>query len=296
MSLARRDSAIKLISWNVNSVRMRMPILKRIIEQEKPELLLLQELKCTDSKFPPIDGYHSYVFGQKSYNGVAILSKYPLKEVERFGEEARGIKGVLDDICIMCVYVPCGGGGADKYDYKRRFLMETIEWIGKMRGKYDKVVIGGDFNVALTDADVEYPEEYTGSVLCRPDVRSLMEKVMELVTDVIHVQNESHEIDPTVRARVIDPGAEWREYQTIPKWAVEKAMRSSDAQQKNPFTWWDYRSPNKGLRIDYVLSSGIRAEQKILGDYRRMGFMHCNEGKEELTKPSDHVPIVAIVG
>jgi exodeoxyribonuclease-3 len=176
---------IKVVSWNVNSVRIRMPIVWKLIEEEDPDVILLQELKCLDIKFPKIEGYHCYVFGQKAYNGVAILSKKPLKDIERFGVEARGIKGVLGDLCIMCVYVPCGDGGIDKYDYKRRFLSETIEWIAAMRARYEKVVIGGDFNVAITDADVEYPEEYVGSVVCRPDVRSLMDKITELVSDVI---------------------------------------------------------------------------------------------------------------
>ena len=281
---------LKIISWNVNSIRARLPILELLLKKEQPDVLLLQETKCTNERFPKIPGYHKALFGQKSYNGVAILSKKPLKDIEYFEKDARCIKAMLDDLCLMSVYIPCGEGGIEKYDYKRRFLLETINWVAQMREKHSKLVIGGDFNVAMTDADVEFPERFTGSVLCRPDVRTMMSKLMEIVSDNFWDESDADEVD-----MVEQPPN--RISQIFADMEKEKAVKKTPLSpvEKNPFTWWDYRTPYRGLRIDYIFSAGVRAEQKILKEYRKMEIREFRDEKEEIVKPSDHAPILARV-
>jgi exodeoxyribonuclease-3 len=293
--MINKSTNLKIISWNVNSIRARMPILELLLEKEQPDVLLLQETKCTDERFPKIPGYHRAVFGQKSYNGVAILSKKPLKDVECFDKDARCIKATLDDLCLMSVYIPCGEGGIEKYDYKRRFLLETINWVAQMREKHSKLVIGGDFNVAMTDADVEFPERFTGSVLCRPDVRGMMSNLMEIVSDNFWNEADTGEADVAQQASngvselFADVFADAQREQ------MAKKAPPILLTEKNPFTWWDYRTPYRGFRIDYIFSAGVRAEQKVLKEYRKMEIKEFREGKEEVVKPSDHAPILARV-
>lgn len=288
-------SGMKVISWNINSVRARLPMLKMLIDKEQPDVILLQETKCTNERFPNIPGYHKALFGQKSYNGVAILSKKPLKEVESFGENARCIKAMYEDLCLMSIYIPCGEGGIEKYDYKRRFLTDAIGWIAEIREKYTKVIIGGDFNVAMTDADVEFPEKFTGSVLCRPDVRNMMSKLTEIVTDIQHNEYDKEKnIKENKMTAIITKDADSESANQDNLAAEMQINRNQKALiSKNSFTWWDYRTPNRGFRIDYIFSAGIKAEQKVLREYRRLELREFKDGKEEIIKPSDHAPIFA---
>ena len=233
---------MKCVSWNVNSVRIRIPSIFKLIMEENPDVILLQEIKCIDSSFPidAFPGYNCIVFGQKSYNGVAIIIKaniktYGVQKIEIAGvPDARYLQVQCDHATFVSVYVPCGGGSIDKLNYKIRFLDELAVVLKLI--DTNKVIVGGDFNVAIEDVDVQYPTMYLDTVLCIPQVRSRMQKI-------------------------IDHG-----------FIDHKNMLGI-------FTWWDYRRPYHGLRLDYILTRDVDNTQYALQNYRR------------LLKPSDHVPV-----
>ena len=233
---------MKIVSWNINSVRIRQPFIQKLLQEEVPDVFLLQELKCPEDKFPDqfFPNYNCIVFGQKSYNGVGVLlnSKIEYKLVEKLelaGPGARYLQVELENLTLISVYVPCGG---TDFDYKLRFLDALYEKLSSITNSM--VIVGGDFNVAVTDIDVQYPEAYREGVLCRPEVRTRMQKIIDL--------------------GFID--------------SVEKP---------GVFSWWDYRRPFNGLRLDYILTRNISATQKILTGYRRLNL----DGKG----PSDHAPV-----
>jgi exodeoxyribonuclease III len=251
----------KYICWNVNSIRSRLPIVKKLINEEKPDVLMLQELKCLNKDFPfdAFPEYTCHVYGQKTYNGVGILLKnYPnVDSVENIdlcnNGDARCIKVVIDDTCIVCIYVPCGASSEEKYKYKVTFLHETKKLLESLIVKHEKLIVAGDFNVALTDMDVQNVEMFKDSVLCTSDVRQMMKEIIDLgLNDFMN--------------------------------------KTSD---KNPFTWWDYRMPNVGLRIDYILSRNLIGNQEVLSKYRKMNIKEFPINAKMIeTKPSDHAPVV----
>lgn len=233
---------MKIVAWNVNSVRMRLPLIEHLIKEHNPDVILLQETKCTNEFFPTeffaTYEYHLAIHGQKSYNGVAIISKYPIENVKynlNTSNEARYIEGRTNGYNVASIYVPCGGQSEQAYIYKQEFL----GYVANRWKNSDSAIIGGDFNVAISDHDVQTPAKWIGNVLCTPAVRACMQQIFE-----------SGFVDHHPIAH------------------------------KNDFTWWDYRMPNEGLRIDYVLSKNIQGKLQTLQEYRRMH------------KPSDHVPVM----
>lgn len=253
---------LKAGTWNVNSIKVRLTRLVPFLEREKLDFLCLQELKCEESAFP-FDalmeiGYHAAVFGQKTYNGVAILSKKPLTHVQNGfgdGEEdpaARMIGCVNEDgIYFYSAYVPNGQEvGADKYFYKLKWLERFRNYFRTKHTEADKVIVAGDFNVAPEDRDVHDPELWRGKILCSDRERKRLRDFEALgYTDL------------------------FRKFEARPGF----------------YTWWDYRNlgfqKNLGLRIDMIYASNTLANHCDRVDLFR------EERKGE--KPSDHIPVVA---
>ena len=246
----------RYVAWNVNSIRARLPIVEKFVEEFEPDVLMLQEIKCMKESFPysAFPGYNSIVYGQKSYNGVAVLvsKKYSVFEAEPIDtgpKDVRMLKVNTELGCFISVYVPNGAGSVEREEFKKSFLRKIATVVNECRG--DRLVIGGDFNVALTDEDVQFPtKDRLESVLCREDFRAEMRHMLE-------------------------------------KCAL------NDYLGEGRYTWWDYREPYKGLRIDYVLSRGVPGLQSVIAKYRRMKLeIFDEESKLFLVGPSDHAPVV----
>lgn len=252
---------MKIMSWNVNSVRAREARLIEVLRRHQPDALCLQELKTTDDGFPfeavEAEGYHAVTHGQKTYNGVAILTRAPASEVIRNMDDgvadpqARLISALVGGVQVISVYVPNGDTvGSDKWAYKRQWLDRLARWLEIHADPSKPVALCGDFNVAIEDRDVSDMARWGGSVLCVPDIRAAMQRVLDWgLTD-------------TFRLHVADAGKH---------------------------SWWDYRGlsfpKNQGLRIDYVLSSAP------LTAVCTGAAIDRNERKGK--KPSDHAPVYA---
>lgn len=226
-----------MATWNVNSVRARLPLLLQWLNTSCPDIVLLQETKCEDHHFPtdPIEdlGYNIAHFGQKTFNGVAILSKYPIHNVIRDiphldHNHARYIEGEIsvDNHClrVASVYVPNGQSvGSEAYAYKLRFLDALFDHLKNTLSFGERTLIGGDYNIAPTDRDVYDPKAWHEEVLCSREERRAFAALTHLgYVDVL---------------AYVEP---------------------------SPFTWWDYRGGafqrDKGLRIDHILASPKGAE------------------------------------
>ena len=189
----------QIISWNVASVRSRMPVLTRFLQEKGPEVVLLQEIKATEENFPFLDfkalGYQAVISGQKAYNGVAILSKNPLQNVvQRFPgtpasepEQARFIQATLPDKTIIInVYVPNGTApmndptDTSRLKYKLKWMEAFTKYISDLIQLGQPILIGGDFNVIERDADVYNPDHFRESSLMVPPVREVFENFNKL--------------------------------------------------------------------------------------------------------------------
>jgi exodeoxyribonuclease-3 len=249
---------ISLFSWNINSVRARLPVLEALLQEEAPSILMLQETKVQDDAFPLdiFDRFHYnvVVFGQKSYNGVAIASKGPIEEVSRLSlgcdGEARYIEATTLGVRVGCVYVPNGQSlDSPAYSKKLMFLDQLRSHARPFLQTQDPFVLAGDFNVAPYPEDVAQEKKWEGNLLCSPKERQALRAFF-------------HEgwIDP---------------------------LHNERDHQKNPFTWWDYRGraveKDDGLRIDFCLLSPRAFDQK-----REAGVAKKWRLEE---KPSDHAPV-----
>ena len=251
---------MKLATWNVNSIRSRLDRLLLWLREVRPDVLCLQELKCTDEKFPFDDiaeaGYYAAVHGQKTYNGVAILAREELADI-RVGlgddiadDQARLISACIGDIRVFSAYVPNGQlVGSEKFAYKLAWLVRLRAMFERDYAPSESIVLAGDFNVAVTDKDVATPDAWADSVLCVPEVRKALEAVRRWGFVDVFAQHHP------------DGGV---------------------------YSWWDYRnlafSRNEGLRLDYVYATDVLAEKCIYAEVDR------NERKGQ--KPSDHAPVV----
>ncbi len=255
---------MKLLTWNVNSIRAREARLLGVLERHKPDVACLQELKATEEQFP-LDavraaGYHAAIHGQKTWNGVAILSREAPEDVRRgLGDgaadpQARLVSARVAGARVICAYVPNGEEvGSEKWAYK-------LEWLARLRRMLDKdckpgepLLLAGDLNVAPDDKDVAKPQDWAGTVLCHADARAALARV-----------------------------AAWGLLDVVRKHHPEGGL----------YTWWDYRMlafpKGNGLRIDHVLAT------KPLADRSRAASMDRDERKGE--KPSDHAPVVVEFG
>ena len=252
-----------LICWNLNSISSRLEHLKKVIQRNNPNIFLLQEIKCINDKFPYEEltdlGYNIEIFGQKAYNGVAILSKYPMEDVIK-GLESMGINQdaryievtiTINRICykVISLYVPNGNEvGSEKFKYKLDFFRNLYERLSYLRNIEKNIIIGGDFNVAPEEIDLYNPKQRYGQILFHTDERKYFRKILNL--------------------GYIDS---FREF-------------NPDIQQ---FSWWDYRAGswqhNKGMRIDHILVSPSVADK-----ITKSGVLVEARGWE---RSSDHAPI-----
>ena len=252
---------MRLATYNANSIRARLGIITDWLQKEQPDVLCIQETKVQDKDFPvrPFTdmGYQPVFRGQKSYNGVAIVSKHPLEEV-RLGlyegeeEEARFISAVITGIPVINVYVPQGfAPKTEKFDYKLRFLKDLLSYVKKNYDADQSLLLTGDLNVALEDIDVHDPEGLRGEVGFHPEEQEIL-----------------------------------REYLT---WGFVDVFRKHES-GGGFFTFWDYRVPNGfkrniGWRIDYVLATPpvAKTSQRVWIDTK----------PRSRQKPSDHTFLVA---
>jgi exodeoxyribonuclease III len=250
---------VKIVCWNINSLRKRQDRLFAWLENTTPDIVCLQETKCTDEQFPALalqsSGYDSAYHGEKSYNGVAILSKTKLKEVraslcdEVVDPQARVISATIGNLRVYSVYAPNGQTvGSPAYKYK-------LEWYSRLRDCLAKeqdvdLVVCGDFNVAPEDVDVHDPKLWRGAIMCSDGERMAFQQLCQIG------------LRDTLRLHPQEPGV---------------------------FTWWDYRmlsfQKNRGLRIDAVLVNESLAKKCTASGVDR----EMRKGKD----PSDHAPIWA---
>ena len=251
---------MRLVTWNVNSLKVRLPHLLQWLTDNPVDIVCLQETKLTDDKFPEADivaaGYHVIFSGQKTYNGVAILSKLPITDVvknnPRFeDEQQRILAATIDGIRIVCAYVPNGQSlDSDKYQYKLRWLDALALWLAEELQANPNLAVLGDYNIAPDDRDVHDPIAWQGQVLVSPPERSAFERLLALgLTDSFRL--------------------------------FEQADKS--------FSWWDYRQLgfrlNKGMRIDHVLLSAPLAA--------RCTACVIDRVPRKWEQPSDHTPVIA---
>ncbi len=249
-----------LATWNVNSLRVRIPHLEAWLKTTGIDALGLQETKLRDEEFPANEverlGLPGVWHGQRTYNGVALLAKGEVREVERgipgfADEQARVIAGTVEGIRIIDVYVPNGQSvGSDKYAYKLRWLEALREYLNDALQKYEKLAVLGDFNVAPEDRDVHDPKAWEGQVLVSPAEREALGRLTALgLVDV------------------------FRQFE----------------QPEKSFSWWDYRAAafrrNAGLRIDLILASPRLA--KVCTACR------IDVAPRRAERPSDHTPVIA---
>ena len=251
---------MKIASWNVNSLRVRLPQVLQWVEGEKPDILGLQETKTIDEAFPTEEieqaGYRVLFSGQKTYNGVAVLSREeatdPVTDLPGLDDPQRRVLGAtIGGVRFLNLYVPNGSEvGSDKYVYKLDWLEKLHAHIQAEMGEHERFVAVGDFNIAPEDRDVHDPEAWVGEVLCS-------------------------ELERQAFQRLLDAG-------------LSDAFRLFE-QEENTWSWWDYRGGafrrNMGLRIDHILVS----------DALKQCCTGCRVDREPRTweRPSDHTPVLA---
>ena len=255
---------MKLASWNVNSLKVRLPHLLDWLAARAPDIVCLQETKLEDAKFPLEElhsvGYDCAWSGQKTYNGVAILSRPPLSDIATgipcFADEQKRVVAATSGegtnaIRVVCAYVPNGQAvGSEKYEYKLRWLAAFRGWLGAELERNQRLAVLGDYNIAPADADVYDPKAWEGHVLFSRPERTAFHSLLNL--------------------------------------GFKDSFRLF-TQPERAFTWWDYRTNafrrNLGLRIDHILLSDELAS--------RCRACIIDPGPRGLERPSDHAPVVA---
>ena len=250
------DPRMKIVTWNVNSLNVRLPHLLHYLSEHQPDIVALQETKLPDEKFPKEEleaaGYQVVFSGQKTYNGVAIVSKTPATAIETGmpnldDPQRRVLAATIDGIRVVNIYIPNGQEvDSEKYDYKFRWLRAFRDYLSAQLAAHKKLIVLGDFNIAPADIDVHNPKRWQGKIMCSDKERAMFESLLELgLTDSI---------------RALHP---------------EEPMHS----------WWDYRMNayrrGWGIRIDHLLTTQALVPKS--------GGVHADErGKE---RPSDHAPV-----
>lgn len=251
---------MKLATWNVNSLTMRLPRLLDWLAANKPDIIGLQETKLEDARFPALEiaaaGYEAVFYGQRTYNGVAILSRAPAvdfrPDMPEFPDDhKRVLAATVGDIRFVCFYVPNGQSvGSDKYEYKLRWLDAATAYIRNQLASFPRLALVGDMNIAPEDRDVHDPDLWRNQVMCSEAER-----------------------------------AAFRDWLSL---GLKDAFRLFDQSEKT-FSWWDYRQlafpKNHGLRIDHILLSPALAAS--------CRSCRIDRQARKGLKPSDHAPVVA---
>ncbi|MDH3613488.1 MAG: exodeoxyribonuclease III [Gammaproteobacteria bacterium] len=251
---------MKIATWNVNSMKVRLPHVLEWLAANSPDVLVLQEIKQVTEVFPVADlsavGYASLANGQKTYNGVAVISRtQPADPVTGFpgfdDPQRRVLATTVDDIRVINLYVPNGQSvGSEKYVYKLGWLGALHGFLADELSRHEKLVVLGDFNIAPADEDVYDAEKWGSGILCSPKERAALKELIALgLTDV------------------------FRKFE----------------QPEKCFSWWDYRAAgfrrNAGLRIDLILASDTMA--------RSCSASYVDKEPRAWERPSDHAPVVA---
>ena len=251
---------LKIASWNVNSIRVRLPQILDWLTEHTPTMLALQETKTVDESFPVEDfqqaGYHSYYTGQKTFNGVAILSREPTEVIATAlpdweDPQKRLLAVRQQNLCLVNVYVPMGTAlDSPKYTYKLEWLQRLQEFLPTLYTTCPHLVLVGDINIAPADEDVHDPAAWEGGVLVS--------------------------------------AAERQAFQQLLGSGLKDCFRLF-TQPPQTFTWWDYRANSyrrkRGLRIDHILARD-HSSQHCSGCY-------TDENPRKSPRPSDHCPVVA---
>jgi exodeoxyribonuclease III len=250
---------MKIATWNVNSLKVRLPQVLDWLASNEPDVLCLQETKLQDENFPINDiaaaGYQTIFSGQKTYNGVALLSKLPGMDIVSGipgleDQQKRVLGAVYDDVRVVCVYVPNGEHvTSEKYQYKLKWLGALRNWMQDMLRTHRKLVLLGDFNIAPEDRDVHDPKLWEGQVLFSLPEREAFQQVLDL--------------------------------------GLLDSFRLFEQPEKC-YTWWDYRMMafrrNMGLRIDHILLSS-----ELAGVCTACVI---DKAARKLERPSDHAPVM----
>jgi exodeoxyribonuclease-3 len=252
--------AFTIATWNVNSLRVRGEQLLEWLRTERPDVLALQETKTQDADFPHPEftaaGYHSVFSGQKTYNGVALLSRLPMTDLVRdipdFDDPPRRVLAAsIGGFRVINLYVPNGQApGSEKFAYKLRWFEALTRWLRQEATRHQRLIVLGDFNVAPEDRDVHDPAAWTGCVHVSPEERTALRGLLQL--------------------------------------GLVDAFRHFEQPEKS-FSWWDYRQGafrrNNGLRIDLIL-----VQQALLPALRSC---RIDVEPRRVERASDHTPVIA---
>ncbi len=259
---------MKITTWNVNSLNVRLPHVLDWLKANPVDALALQETKMTNDKFPQADieaaGFNVSFNGQKTYNGVALISPHSLEnvafDIPNFeDEQKRVIAATINGVHVINCYVPNGQAvDSDKYAYKLGWLDALHAYVSAAIQKHEKLIVVGDFNIAPNTEDTYDPDQWEGNILCSPQERAALQGLINLgLTDT---------------------------------WSRFEHGDASDVDNKERFTWWDYRSAgfrrNLGLRIDHLLASA--ALNTLCSDCR------VDLEPRRWERPSDHAPVTAV--
>jgi exodeoxyribonuclease III len=250
---------MKLATWNVNSLKIRLGHLIDWLKSAQPDVVCLQELKLEDARFPRDElaaaGYTSAFSGQKTYNGVAILARSPLEDVQMgipgfVHEHKRVIAATVGGVRILCLYAPNGQAvGSDKYEYKLQWYAALREWLRDELARHPQLAILGDLNIAPEDRDVHDPKAWEGQTHVSEPERAAFRALLDL--------------------------------------GLKDSFRLFEQAEKS-FSWWDYRMlgfrRNAGLRIDIVLLSPELVSRCIA--------CAIDKAPRKLERPSDHAPVI----
>lgn len=259
---------MKLATWNVNSLNVRLTHVLDWLRENPVDVLCLQETKQEDNKFPYAElkeaGYNAVHAGQKTYNGVAILSKHDMIDVEHGiagfhsiagyeVEQKRVIAATINGLRVVCIYIVNGQAvGSEKYEYKMRWLTSLIDWLSSELKKHPNLVLLGDYNIAPEDRDCHDPAAWIGQILVSPREREMFAKITAL--------------------------------------GLHDSFRLFEQPEKS-FSWWDYRMMgfrrNFGMRIDHILVS----------DALKNKCLSCiiDKAPRKLERPSDHTPVILTI-
>jgi len=252
---------MRIATWNVNSVNARLPNVLGWLESARPDVVLLQEIKCETPKFPAQAfqdlGYEVHAVGQKAYNGVALLSRHPVEDVierlpgEPEDEQARYVEGTVAGIRIASLYLPNGNPvGTEKYPYKLRWMDRLRSHAADLLKREMPVVLGGDYNVIPSAVDVYDPAAWSTDALFRAETRAKFQEILNL--------------------------------------GLTEAFRACHPDRHHAYSFWDYQAGawprDRGLRIDHFLLSPEAAD--------RMVACEIDRGPRGEEKASDHTPVV----